>query len=314
MYIYIDESGDFGWPITANSEPYMMFTLLVINDYRSKKTIAQAVSRAITDLKKRHPSCKNDPSKHIKELKGSKELADCPDVRLSFFKRIAKKASFKIYSIILDKRLLKQKLPKDYMERYSMLLLNILYDVTIPKNQRWVTMVVDSQATAEPTQPVIVRYLSKSKRLKQKKARNKDRNRRNQYNQMITSVFRNTLKKKGTHLRVWHIRSNDDRCLQAVDVFSYFLFIGECIKEYRDEKKFISKLPIEKRNLIYLQTDKRWNKLKNLRSIWLNTYDVIKPKIALISRPDMLRRYTIHKLVRYAKKHQRTKLGGNREA
>ncbi len=62
MYIYIDESGDFGWPITANSEPYMMFTLLVINDYRSKKTIAQAVSRAITDLKKRHPSCKNDPS------------------------------------------------------------------------------------------------------------------------------------------------------------------------------------------------------------------------------------------------------------
>ena len=203
MYIYIDESGNFGWPLKAGSEPYMLFSLLVVDDQKSKHAISQAVSRAIVDLRKHHPSCKNDPDKRILELKGSKELCDRPDVRLRFFKRIVKKANFHIYAVILDKRILKQRLPENYMERYSMLLLNILYAIPIPKNQKWVAMVVDSQAIAEPTQPVKVRYSSKAKRLHQKRARAKDINRRNQYTQMITSVFKRFLKPSGTHLKVW---------------------------------------------------------------------------------------------------------------
>ena len=202
MYIYIDESGNFGWPLKQGSEPYMVFSILVIHDRESKRAIAQAVSRAIADLRKHHPSCKNDPDKRIVELKGSKELADRPDVRLRFFKRIVNKAKFNIYGIILDKRKVTQELPINYMERYAMLLLNILYAIPIPKNQKWVTMVVDSQESANPTKPIKVRYPSKSKRLAQKRRRHQDMNRRNQYNLMVTSVFRNYLKPSGTHLKV----------------------------------------------------------------------------------------------------------------
>jgi len=135
MYIYIDESGNFGWPLKTGSEPYMLFSVLVIEDLKSKRAISQAVSRAIADLRKHHPSCKSDPSKRIEELKGSEELRDRTDVRLRFFKRIVRKANFHIYFLILDKRVLNQSLPANYMERYSMLLLNILYAIPIPNRK-----------------------------------------------------------------------------------------------------------------------------------------------------------------------------------
>jgi len=308
MYIYIDESGDFGWPLTKDSQPYMLFSVLVIEDQKSKRAISQAVSRAIVDLRKHHPSCKSEPNKRIEELKGSGELADRPDVRLRFFKRIVKKANFHIYGVILDKRVLDQTLPADYMERYSMLLLNILYAIPIPKNQRWVTMVVDSQATAEPTQPLKVRYSSKAKRLRQKRARAKDRNRRNQYTQMITSVFKQHLKPRGTHLKVWHIRSDDDRCLQAVDVIGHFMYQRLRLKEKRGAL-FQSLLPRE-RSRKQLEKNKQWQKIKKERDIWFEVREVLKPKIGWVRRPKLLHRKMIDKLTRLSRQYIRTKMRG----
>jgi hypothetical protein len=310
MYIYIDESGNFGWPLKAGSEPYMLFSLLVIDDYKSKQAIAQAVSRAIADLRKRHPSCRSDPKRYIKELKGSKELDDCPDVRQRFFKRLIKKADFKIYVIILDKRLLKQRLPDNYMERYSMLLLNILYAVPIPKNQRLITMVVDSQAKAEPTQPVKVRYSSKAKRSCQKIAREQDRNRRNQYTQMIASVFKRILKKKGTHLKVWHVRSHDDRCLQAVDVIGHFIFQRSRLDNKR--ATIFKRLLPEERDLKQLEKNKHWQEYLKERYIWLQANEVLKPRIAWIRKPTILHRQMIDKLTRLSLKYKRNVYRGNR--
>jgi hypothetical protein len=305
MYIYIDESGNFGWPLKAGSEPHMLFSVLVIDDYKSKQTIAQAVSRAIAELHKRHPSCKSEPSKIIKELKGSKELADCPDVRLRFFKRIVKKADFKIYLIVLDKRILTQMLPENYMERYSVLLLNILYAIPVPKNQKWVTMVVDSQAKAEPTQPVKVHYPSKAKRLRQKKARFQDRNRRYQYSQMITSVFKRFLIPKGTHLRVWHVRSEDDRCLQAVDVIGHSFF--QWTKLYEERYRLYKKLlPIE-RTREHLEKNRKWRGIEKGRVSWCEAYDVLKLKIQWIRRPKLLHRKMIEKLARQSRRYLRSK-------
>lgn len=290
----------------------MLFSVLVIEDRKSKSATEQAVSRAIVDLRKHHPSCKNDPSKRIFELKGSKELSDRPDVRLRFFKRIVRKANFRIYAIILDKRVIAQTLPIDYMERYSMLLLNILYAIPIPKNQRWVTMVVDSQAIAEPTQPVKVRYSSKAKRLRQKRARAKDINRRNQYTQMITSVFKRILKPYGTHLHVWHVRSHDDSCLQAVDVIGHFMYQRLRLDEER-EKLFQSLLPKE-RWWKQLENNSQWQKIKKERTIWFEVREVLSPKIEFIRRPNYLHRRMIDKLARYSRQFRRTKEWGNREA
>jgi hypothetical protein len=312
MYIYIDESGNFGWPLKASSDPYMLFSLLVIEDQKSKQAIAQAVSMAIADLRKHHPSCKSDPNKRIEELKGSGELRDRPDVRLRFFKRIVKKANFHIYTVILDKRLIDQQLPSNYMERYSMLLLNILYAIPIPKNQKWVTMVVDSQAKAEPTQPLKVRYPSKAKRLCQKRARVQDRNRRNQYTQMITSVFKRFLKPRGTHLKVWHIRSHDDRCLQAVDVIGHFTYQRLRLDEER--KRLFQRLSPRERSRELLTKNKQWQKIKRERDIWFETYNVLRPKIVFIRRPNRLHRQMIDKLARYSRMFRITKKRDNREA
>ena len=302
MYIYIDESGNFGLPLKAGSEPYMLFSLLVIEDQKSKHAISQAVSRAIVDLRKHHPGCKNDPDKRILELKGSKELCDRPDVRLRFFKQIAKKANFHIYAVILDKRILKQSLPENYMERYSMLLLNILYAIPIPKNQKWVTMVVDSQAKAEPTQPVKVRYPSKAKRLQQKKARAQDINRRNQYTQMITSVFKRFLKPSRTHLKVWHMRSHDDSCLQAVDIIGHFIYQRLRLDDERE--RLFQTLPPRERSREQLEKNIKWQKIKSERSTWFEAYEVLKPKIEWIRRPQILHRRIIGRLARLARGYE----------
>jgi len=312
MYIYIDESGNFGWPLKSGSEPYMLFCVLVIDGLRAKKAISQAVSRAIVDLRKHHPSCRDDPERRILELKGNKLLCDRPDVRLRLFKRIVKKANFHIYSIVLDKRVLKQKLPEDYMERYSMLLLNILCAIQIPENQKWVTMVVDSQARAEPTQPVKVRYSSKAKRLRQKRARHQDRNRFNKYNQMITSVFKGFLKPKGTHLKVWHCRSENDYCLQAVDVIVHFMY--QKLRMDEERQKLFQNIPSKERGPIKLANNSQWQRIKSASDRWYEAHKVLKPRIEWINRPEFLRRRRMYKPVVYSRRYSRKKRWGNREA
>jgi len=288
MYIYIDESGNFGWPLKAASESYMLFCLLVIDDKTSKNAISQAVSRALVDLRRHHPAYRTSTDKRILELKGNSELCDRPDVRLRFFRRIVRKANFGIYAVILDKRVLNQSLPENYMERYSMLLLNILYAVRIPENQKWVTMVVDSQARADRTQPVKVRYQSKAKRIRQQRARAQDRRRRQQYDNMIGSSFKGLLKPRGTHLEVWHIRSEDDRCLQAVDVIGHLLYQGLRLGEERE--RLLQKLLPEKRSRNALENNIEWQKAKSEHAIWYQTYEVMRPKIMWKSNVLVLRR------------------------
>jgi hypothetical protein len=308
MYIYIDESGDFGWPFEEGRQPYMLLSVLVIDDLKSKQAIAQAVSRAIVDLRKHHQSCKSDPDKRIEELKGSGELRNHPDVRLRFFKRIVRKANFHIYAVILDKRVLNQPLPQNYMERYSMLMLNILYAIPIPRNQKWVTMVVDSQAAADPTRPLKVRYPSKTKRLRQKRARARDRNRRNQYTQMITSVFKNTLKPRGTHLKVWHIRSHDDRCLQAVDIIGHFMY--QRLRLDEEKKKLFQSLSPRERSRGQLEKNVKWQKSKRGRYIWREAYALLKPSIGFIRRPPYLLRQKLGKLAQISRQSRQTKIRG----
>lgn len=141
MYLYIDEAGNFGWPYQpGRSDPFMVIAVLAIYDKASKAAIAQAVSRAIIDLKKHHQHYRRVPTDKVPELKGH-VLRNHPDVRLRFFKRIVRKADFELYTVRLDKRVLNQRLHPDYMKRYSILAMNVLATVRVPKGQHWVTMV-----------------------------------------------------------------------------------------------------------------------------------------------------------------------------
>lgn len=267
------------------------------------------MSRAIVDLRKHHPGYKNDPTRHITELKGSKELSDRPDVRLRFFKRITKKANFSIYAIVLDKRVVNQKLPDNYMQRYSILLLNILLSIPVPKNQRWVTMVVDSQAKAQPTKPLKVSYSSKVKRLSQKQLRHQDRIRQQQYTRMITGAFKRFLKQHGTHLHVWHVNSNDDRCIQATDVIGHYIY--ERLRLDNVREKLYQSLSLEERHPFMLQNNKQWQRNKAQRSTWFEAYEVIKSRM-FVRWPKRLFRRRADILVRYAHHYGRT-VGDNRE-
>ena len=296
MYIYIDESGNFGWPCKSNSDPFMIFAVLLIPDEKSKKAIAQRVSRAIVELKTCHPSRKGiGHNLPILELKGSKELHDRPEVRRRLFKRMIKNANFEVYIIILDKRRMTQSLPQNYMERYSALLLNILLSVKIPNNQKWVTMVVDSQAKAEPTQPIKRKYPSKAKRYAQKRLRVKDRNRKNIYNQMVTTAFRRYLSKKRTFLKVWHVRSQEDRCLQAVDVISNMIY--QRLRLYETRKTLYFQSPAKDREK-ELALNLRWKKLLDEQKKTEEAYQILKPAISVEQYATLVQRKHLETLIR----------------
>jgi hypothetical protein len=187
-------------------------------------------------------------------------------------------------------------------------MMNILYEIPIPKNQKWVTMVVDSQATADPTRPLKVRYPSKAKRLRQKRARARDRNRRHQYTQMITSVFKRFLKPRGTHLKVWHIRSHDDRCLQAADVIGHFMY--QRLKLDEERKNLYKSLSTYDRSPKQLEKNRQWQKVKRERTNWFEAHEVLKLKIEFIRWPKRLVRQKVGKLARYAHQFRKTKEQG----
>lgn len=207
----------------------MVIAAVVIKNKRSKAAIAQTVTRAIIDWRRSHQKVQANPSDKIKELKG----ADLPsEVRQRLFKRVLQRhCDFEVHAIAIDKRdkrLSKQNLPQQYMRRYAMLVHNILFSIhpQVRKNQRWITMVSDSQARAQPMSPGGVRYRSKRVRLQQVQLREQDRQRRQQYRDFVVHRFRNIMRKKGTHLAVFLRRSEEDLCLQFADVVVNFVYEG----------------------------------------------------------------------------------------
>jgi hypothetical protein len=281
MYIYLDESGDFGLSDKAiKNEPYMVIAAVVIKDKRSRVAIAQAVSRAIIDWRRSHQRIRANPDDRIKELKGT-DLP--PEVRQRLFKLVIRRGcDFEVHAVGIDKRderLTKQSLPSQYMRRYAMLVHNVLSFIRpqIRKNQRWITMVSDSQARAKPMPPGEVRYHSKRVRLQQVQLRKQDRQRRQQYRDFVVYRFRNILRKKGTHLAVWLKRSEEDRCLQFADVVVNFVYEGLTLrnKKRQVQRNLRSAHDTKKKQAFRKQlkyTSERLNK-------WEETRKLLQPKL-----------------------------------
>ena len=110
MYIYLDESGNFGLtPKAIEKDPYFVIAAVVVKDKRSKAAIAQAVSRAIIDWRRSHQKIRKDPTEKIKELKGT-DLP--PEIRDRLFKLVLhRECDFEVHAIALDKKATKQKFP-----------------------------------------------------------------------------------------------------------------------------------------------------------------------------------------------------------
>jgi hypothetical protein len=281
MYIYLDESGNFS--LSAKSierQPFMVIAAIVIKDKRSRAAIAQAVTRAIIDWRRSHQEICANPDNKIKELKG----ADLPpEVRQRLFRLVLRrKCDFEVHAIGVDKRdgrLVKQPLPKQYMRRYAMLVHDILSFIrpTIRKNQRWVTMVSDSQARAQPIPPGPVRYSSKRVRLRQVRLRQQDKQRRQQYRDFVVHRFRFVLRKRGTHLAVWLKRSEDDRCLQFADVVVNFIYEGLILRNKKKElqQNLRAVIDAEKRQRLRKQLKHTYEKLHR----WEETRSLLAPQL-----------------------------------
>lgn len=123
---------------------------------------------------------------------------------------------------------------------------------------------------------------------------------------MITSVFKNYLKPSGTHLKVWHVRSDDDRCLQTVDVIGHFIY--QRLRLDAEREKLFQSLSPEERSRKQLEKNSRWQRIKHARSSWLEAYDILKPKIAWIRKPIYIHRRMIGKLARLSRRYRRAKL------
>jgi len=122
---------------------------------------------------------------------------------------------------------------------------------------------------------------------------------------MITSVFKRFLKPRGTHLKVWHIRSHDDRCLQAADVLGHFMYQMQRLDEER--KRLYQSLSHEEHRFHRLKHNRQWQKNKKERGIWFEAHEVLKPKIGWVRRPKLLHRRMIDKLARLSLQSRRSK-------
>lgn len=281
MYIYLDESGNFGLSDKSlEKQPYMVIAAVVIKDKRSKTAIAQAVSRAIIDWRRSHQKIRANPNDRIKELKGT-DLP--PEVRERLFKLVSRRqCDFEVHAVGIDKRderLTKQSLPSQYMRRYAMLVHNVLFFIRpqIRKNQRWITMVSDSQARAKPMPPGEVRYHSKRVRLQQMQLRKQDRQRRQQYRDFVVYRFRNILRKKGTHLAVWLKRSQEDRCLQFADVVVNFVYEGLTLRNKRRQlQQGLRTAPNTKRRQ---SLRKQLQNTTQALGRWQETHKLVQPKL-----------------------------------
>lgn len=124
MHLYLDESGDLGFNFDSKSpSKFFIITLLVCDDYLSVQLIKKAAERTIKN--KIHAKSKH---RDKNELKG---ISTNIKIKTYFFHQAVKKDSWKVYSIVLDKKTAAKKLlpPIDKHRIYNVIANHLLKQV-----------------------------------------------------------------------------------------------------------------------------------------------------------------------------------------
>jgi hypothetical protein len=185
---YLDESGDLGFEFDNRSpSSHFIITLLVCDDQESAKAIKKAVEKTIKN-KIQAKKCDNH------ELKGTRSSLS---IKEYFFKNAAKNNAWKIYSIILDKKLLLRKLavPIDKHRIYNVLANHVLKQLDFSSVQT-INLFVD---------------------------RSKNRDGINEFDDMLR-VTMDTILPLSVPFNISHIRSHESYGIQAVDIFCWGVF------------------------------------------------------------------------------------------
>ena len=188
MHIYLDESGDLGFEFNDGSpSSHFIITLLVCDCMESAKAIKKSVEKTI----KNKIHAKNHT---VHELKGTRSSLS---IKVYFFNNAAKNNSWKIYSIILDKKMLLKKLaaPVDKHRIYNVLANHLLKQVDF-SSASTINLFVD---------------------------RSKNRDGINEFDGMLRLTM-DTILPLSVPFNISHIRSHESYGIQAVDLFCWGIY------------------------------------------------------------------------------------------
>ena len=191
MFIYLDEAGDLGFDLTKpGTSRYFVITLLVCDTLAAQTGFHQAVRRTLKN--KLNP--KKNKSRVVNELKGTKTTLSIK----KYFYRDLPESGWGLYSVVLNKSRvfshLQTKVGKKRL--YNFLTKFILDKLQWPGDISTVNLVVDQ---------------SKNK-LEQL-----------DFNRYLESHLYDILSLK-TKLFITHEMSDQNLCLQAVDMFCWGIF------------------------------------------------------------------------------------------
>lgn len=190
MHIYLDESGDLGFGfVDRNPSSYFIITLLVCGDQGSANAVKKSVEKTI-----KNKINANSKSNHAHELKGTRSNLS---IKAYFFKNAAKNNSWKLYSIILDKKYLLSKLtlPIDKHRIYNVLANHLLKQVDF-SDVSTINLFVD---------------------------RSKNLDGVNEFDDMLR-VTMDTILPLNVPFNISHIRSHQSYGIQAVDLFCWGIY------------------------------------------------------------------------------------------
>ncbi len=183
-YLYLDESGDLGFDF-VNKKPSKFFTITVLAVRNdNQKKLAKAVK--ITLRRKFKEKQKVD------ELKGAK----CPISIKKYFYNQAKDVKFAVYAITLNKIRVYDRLRKDKERVYNYVTRLVLEQIPFHNADNRVEIVIDRSKTKENIAE-FNRYIIRQ----------------------IKSKF-----DPNVPLNIYHHNSEQDFCLQAVDMFCWGIF------------------------------------------------------------------------------------------
>lgn len=215
MHIYLDESGDLGFNFDDKKPSrHFIITLLVCNDRLSDNTIKKAVNNTLKN--KLHTKNKR---KHLQELKGTQTTTP---IKTYFFKQAAKNNSWKIYCIILDKKLILEKLPTpiDTHRLYNIIANHLLKQVNFSEAIK-VNLIID---------------------------KSKNRSGIGEFDAMLRASLNTTLP-YSVKLQITHASSHTSYGIQAVDLFCWGIFRNYERNDEEWYKEFKSRIIYEQRFL-----------------------------------------------------------------
>jgi hypothetical protein len=227
VYIYIDES---------DSNQAFVQTALVLYDRNSKNNVSRIVTETIIEFGK---FLKNvAPSKYdrlldgrIPELKGAESrnkktfipgLNEYPAIRDRFYNRLMQEANFTIHICYMDRKQ-NEYFNNKMNKRYGQLLQVLFKSINLPsRNIRHVTVIIDSMAKTKSIQENSITYTWRKREKRERMARIKEKEQHQSWSQRINTLLKYRYPGKKLHRKLWMVRSHQDKCLQAVDIFSNF--------------------------------------------------------------------------------------------